>query len=81
MKYVKLPALAILPFMLNACGQPEPLRTVSDFCLNDKVVMFNAAPKLNENDPANFYDTDQTVEDLIAHNAVHRRLCLKPDAP
>lgn len=60
--------------MTSACGQPETPRTVSDFCLNDREVKFSVAPGAGD-DAGNQYDTDETVKDLIEHNAVLRRLC------
>lgn len=61
--------------MTSACGQRETLRTVSDFCLNDREVKYDVAPTPDADDPGNKFDTDATVKDLIEHNAVLRRLC------
>jgi hypothetical protein len=61
--------------MTSACGQREILRTVSDFCLNDREVKYAVAAAPGQDDPGNQLDTDETVKDLIEHNAVHRRLC------
>lgn len=61
--------------MTSACAQRETLRTASDFCLNDREVKFSVAGTPGQDDPGNSFDTDQTVADLIEHNAVHRRLC------
>ena len=43
-----------------------------------KVVRFQPAPTPGADDPSNQFDTDETVADLIEHNAVFRRLCEKP---
>lgn len=40
-----------------------------------KVVRFQPAPAAGADDPGNQFDTDETVKDLIEHNAVFRRLC------
>ena len=61
--------------MTSACARPEIVRTVSDFCLNDREVKFSVAPAPKADDPLNQYDSDDTVRDLIEHNAVRRRLC------
>lgn len=68
-----IPCLALA--MTSACCQQETLRTVSDFCLNDREVKFSVAPTSGTDDPGNQYDTEETVADLIEHNAVRRRLC------
>lgn len=72
-----VPALA----MTSACGQRETLRTVSDFCLNDREVKYSVAPSNGVDDPGNQYDTDETINDLIEHNAVLRRLCSASPSP
>lgn len=61
--------------MTSACGPRETLRTVSDFCLNDREVRYNVATESGVDDAGNLFDTDETVRDLIEHNAVLRRLC------
>ena len=61
--------------MTSACGPRETPRTVSDFCLNDRPVKFSIAPDPGKDDPGNQFDTEETVKDLIEHNAVHSRLC------
>jgi hypothetical protein len=40
-------------------------------------VKFSVAPASGVDDPGNQLDTDETVKDLIEHNAVLRRLCEK----
>ncbi len=81
MKYVKLLPLVIVPFMMSACGQPERPRVVSDFCLLDKTISADPSPRSGADDPGNTFDTDQTVAEVIAHNAVHRSTCTTPPAP
>lgn len=61
--------------MTSACARHETPRTVSDFCLNDREVKFSVAATPGQDDPGNQFDTDETVKDLIEHNAVLRRLC------
>lgn len=79
MKRVKLLAgltlLAISCAMTSACGQPERPRTVSDFCLNDRRISFEPAPVAGQDDPGNQYDTEQTGNEILAHNEVLDRLC------
>lgn len=67
--------LTLALLMTSACGQRETLRTVSDFCLNDREVKFSVAAAPGQDDPGNALDTDETVKDLIEHNAVYSRLC------
>jgi hypothetical protein len=69
------PLLGIVCATTSACGQPERPQTVSDFCLVDKRLSVEVAPAPGADDPGNRYDTDQTVDEVIAHNEVHDRLC------
>jgi hypothetical protein len=52
---------------------------VSDFCLNDREVKYSVAAEPVQDDPGNQLDTDETVKDLIEHNAVWRRLCVRSE--
>lgn len=61
--------------MSSACGQPERPATASDFCLVDQRISVEVAPGPNVDDPGNRYDSDETVEQVLAHNEVHDRLC------
>lgn len=61
--------------MLSACGQPERPRTVSDSCLAFKRLSAEPAPTPGRDDPGNRFDTDQTFEEVLEHNAVFDRLC------
>jgi hypothetical protein len=61
--------------MTSACSPHATPRTVSDLCLNDREVKFSVAPSSGVDDPGNKFDTEETVADLLAHNAVLRRLC------
>jgi len=78
MKHVKKSAiLAALLVMTSACGQRETLRSVSDFCLNDRRVSIAPAPEAGQDDPGNAFDSEQTVTEVLEHNAVLDRLCPK----
>lgn len=78
-KFGLLALSAIVLASTSACGQREPLRSVTDtYCINDRVVTFEPAPTSGMDDPGNQHDTDETVNALLEHNAVHRRLCPKP---
>jgi len=70
-----LPILAVALAMTSACSQRETPKTVSDYCLNDEIVDFSIAPKEGADDPGNRFDTKETVNTLLSHNAIHRRLC------
>lgn len=61
--------------MMSACGQPERPKTVSDFCLNDRPVTIAPAPAPAADDPGNRFDSEETVDQVLEHNAVHHRLC------
>lgn len=76
---VTLIAGAALCFTSSACGQPEPLRTVSDFCAASKRISAEPAPAAGADDPGNRFDTDQTFGEIVAHNAVVDRLCPPAD--
>jgi hypothetical protein len=66
---------AAMLFTVSACGQPEPPRTVSDFCLAAKRLSAEPAPIAGMDDPGNLFDTEQTFAEVIEHNAVWDRLC------
>lgn len=71
----KCASLAALLFTTSACGQPEPPKTVSDFCLASKRISADPAPAAGQDDPGNRFDTDETFGQVLEHNAVHDRLC------
>lgn len=77
MKFVRLLPLVAMSFTASACGQPEPLRAVSDFCLVDKAISVSPAPGPNAPDPRNEFDSDQTTIEVLQHNVVHSSLCGK----
>ena len=80
MPHAKRSAALIAALSLtSACAQPETLRTVSDFCLNDRRISIAPAPSPAADDPGNAFDSDQTINEVLEHNAVTDRLC--PIAP
>lgn len=61
---------------VSACGQPEPPRTVSDYCLNAKRISAEPHPEgPTADDPGNQFDTEQTFNEIMEHNEVRDRLC------
>jgi hypothetical protein len=66
---------------ISACGVQEHPRTVSDFCLNDRRLSYEPAPAAGVDDPGNQYDTDQTGDEVLAHNEVYDRLCPTSASP
>ena len=68
---------AVMLFTVSACGQPEPPRIVSDFCLAGKRLTAEPAPMAGMDDPGNRFDTEQTLAEVLEHNAVWERLCGK----
>jgi hypothetical protein len=61
--------------MLTACGEAEPLRTVSNGCLVFKPLSYANAPAGQVDDPGNRYDTAETIALIDEHDAVYERLC------
>lgn len=63
--------------LLTACGDQEPLRTVSDGCLLFKPLSYaNAKPgQERADDPGNKVDTPETVAAIDEHDAVFERVC------
>ncbi len=86
MRYVKnLAELALMLSVLaivSACGAQEPLRTVSDYCLNARVITVEPDPSANDPEreaedeqSGNQFDTPETTNQVLAHNGVYRGLC------
>lgn len=75
MHATKSAILLVALAMTSACGQPEHPRTVNDFCLIDKRVSVEPAPVAGADDVGNQWDTDQTLAEVLEHNAVHDRVC------
>lgn len=74
----KTPALlATLLATISACGQPEPLRTVSDGCLTFKRLSAEPEPEAGAEDlnTGNQYDTDITFLEILVHNEKYDRIC------
>ncbi len=52
----------------------------SSLCLIDRALPVRAAPAAGMDDPGNRFDTDDTTEALLEHNARLRAACPSPDA-
>ena len=51
-------------------------------CLNDRRISIAPAPSPAADDQGNAFDSDQTVDEVLEHNAVLDRLCpIAPAAP
>lgn len=74
-KFARPALLVIALATTSACAQPEPPRTVSDFCPNSRRITIEPAPAAGADDPGNRWDTDETVGQVLEHNAVLDRLC------
>lgn len=72
---LKFAMIAAALVMTSACARLEPPRTVSDFCLVDQRLSGEPAPANGGDDPGNRYDTDETFNQLLEHNAAYDRLC------
>lgn len=81
MPVMKSAILAIALLMTSACGQPEPLRTASDSCLIFRRISTEPAPAANRDDPGNQWDSDQTVFEVLQHNAAYDVACPNPKPP
>ena len=78
-------ASATLAVMLTACGTPETkdvasasTRLESSWCLGDRPISYVPADAAGQDDPANKFDTDATVAEIMAHNARYRAACPDP---
>lgn len=47
----------------------------TSLCQVDRPQTFAVAPKADQDDPGNKYDTEETVKNLIAHNARLKAAC------
>lgn len=72
---LKFATIAALLAMGSACGQPARPKTVSDFCLSTQRISAEPAPAIGADDPGNRFDTDDTLFQVLEHNAVVDRLC------
>ena len=76
----RLAAILIMPAIMSACGEPARPATASDtaktdLCLIDKAISFDPAPAAGTADPDNRFDTDQTVDEILMHNARLHGVC------
>jgi hypothetical protein len=72
----------LLCVTLSACGQAERPKTVSDAsvtCAAFRVISFAQLPKSQIDDPGNKADSNETVSEVLAHNARFLALCPRPD--
>lgn len=75
-------ALAVMLSITSACAPTAaPPRSVSDFCLNDQPITVNVASAPGQHDPGNHLDSEETVGQVFAHNAVREQLCPAPAEP
>lgn len=72
---LKFATLAVLLAMSSACARPVTPKSVSDLCLNDRRISVAPAPDAGQDDPGNALDSEQTVGEVLEHNAVVDRLC------
>ena len=70
--------LAIALLMTSACGQPERPRTASDSCLIFRRISIEPAPAAGADDAGNKWDSDQTVFEVLQHNAAYDVACPSP---
>lgn len=52
-----------------------PSRANSSWCQGDKPISYAPAPEAGAADPANVFDTEETVAEIQAHNARYRAAC------
>jgi hypothetical protein len=75
---MKSAMLAVLLAMTSACARHERPGTASDFCLAAQRISAEPAPIAGADDPGNRFDTDETFNQVLEHNAVVDRLCPQP---
>lgn len=72
-------SIAALLATTSACGQPERLATAGDFCATDRRISAEPHPRDPaegpQSDPANQFDTELTVADILAHNQRYDAVC------
>ena len=61
--------------MLPACATLEIPRIVDTSCTSFKAISFATPSKTKPETAANSYDTPETVDEVIAHNARYDALC------
>jgi hypothetical protein len=84
-KWCGMMTLVAVCGFVSACGQPEPPRTVSNFCVVAKRIsaepdpneLAGAEPAAENEVPGNQFDTLLTFNEVLAHNEVYDRLCLR----
>ena len=79
MPRMKFAVLALLP-VASACQTPEAMPavasvSVSSLCQIDRPMSYAVAPVADANDTGNKFDTDETVKNLMAHNARLKAAC------
>ena len=83
-RLLKLSAMLTVLSIVSACGGPERPATASDtartnLCLIDKAISFDPAPAAGVDDAGNKFDTDQTVDEILEHNARLNAVCAAPE--
>ena len=60
---------------LNACATPGTPKAADSLCAVDQPLTFAVPPREAKDDPANRWDTMDTVNAIIAHNAALAAVC------
>ena len=72
---LKLCAAILLCGTLPACATRETLKIVDTSCTAFKAISFATPSATKPETAANSYDTPQTVDEVMAHNARFDALC------
>ena len=77
---LKLCALILLCGTLPACATRETLRIVDTSCTAFRSISFAVPSKTKPETAENLYDTQETVSEIMDHNARFDALCRKEPA-
>ena len=74
-KLLTLCGIGLMSLTVSCAGSmPAIQTTVNDYCLIAKTISFSIKND-NTESVLNQYDTDATIEEIMAHNTVYDRLC------
>jgi hypothetical protein len=79
MRFVRVFSMMLLCGASSACATAGRQPIADTSCLAFKAISFAQLPPGEPNDPDNQADSDQTVAEVMGHNAAWRTLCEKKD--
>lgn len=75
MKFVRVFSMLLLCGASSACATAGHRPIADTSCLAFKTISFAQLPPGETNDPGNQADSDETVREVMGHNAAWRELC------